>query len=97
MSDRLDNKTPNKSMMRNGKYLVEVDPEAVDDLIVFNLKTHLAMLKNDMKRRKVGEGLSFWSSDPKEDVKQYKRMIKAFKKVLWYYSGEETDDYPKKT
>lgn len=94
MNDMPDNKAPNKTMMRNGKYLVEVDPETVDDLIVFNLKTHLVMLKNDMKRRKKGDGLGFWSSNPDEDVKEYKRMVKAFEKVLWYYSGEETDDYP---
>lgn len=86
-----------KAMMRNGKYLVEVDSDAVDDIIAFSLKSHLLMLKNDMQMRKEGGGFGFWSSDPKEDVKEYKRMIKAMQNVLWYYSGEETDDYPSKT
>lgn len=81
-----------KAMMRNGKYLVEVDSDAVDDMIAFSLKTHLVMLMNDMQLRKEGGGLGFWSSDPKEDLKEYKRMIKAMQKVLWYYSGEETAD-----
>ena len=97
MSDMPDNKAPNKTMMRNGKYLVDLDPDTVDYLIAFSLKMHLEMLKSDMQRRKKGEGLGFWSSDPDEDVKEYKRMIKAFEKVLWYYSGEQTEDYPRKT
>lgn len=87
---------PNKAMMRSGKYLVEVDEDSADEIIAFSLKSHLVLLKKDLKSRKKGYGIGFWSSNPEEDVKEYKRMIKAFEKVLWYYSGEETEDYPRK-
>ena len=83
--------TQQKAMMRNGNFLVEVDAEEVDALIAFSMKTDLEVLANDMQKRKLGEGLGFWSSDPKEDVKQFKRMIKAFKRVLWYYTGEHSE------
>lgn len=65
-----------------GKITVELNAEAVDDIIVEQLLDTRARLLHDYERGTT----KVFSLDPKEDRQQIGEMIKALEKVIDWYS-----------
>ena len=59
---------------------VEVDADVVDKLVVRDLRWHYDNMLEPIPN------IPHYSSDPDEEKKQVKKMLKAFKKVINYYS-----------
>ena len=60
---------------------IEVCDEQLTELVVADLKSSLAGLREELKSKQA----NFFSLDPKEDRKIIKKHIKAFKLILDYY------------
>lgn len=55
--------------------------EAVDQIILAGLKDHLPLIQPNTKP-------PMYSYDPEEDLKEVKKLRKAFKRVIKYYGGD---------
>ena len=60
--------------------------ELIDPLVVNELRTSLAQLKNDRKLRARGKGMAVFVADQAEDVKKIDKLIEAMQSVMSYYS-----------
>ena len=66
---------------------LELESECVSGIVRAEMKGMIRSLRDDLKRRKAGHGLSIFSNDKDEDVAEIKRHIAAFNTVLKYYGG----------
>jgi gas vesicle protein len=69
------------------KYVVELDYEMVDKIIIQELQSNYADMKRDLANRVEGS-LAIWEHDVEEDKKAIKKHMKALKRILKYYGAE---------
>lgn len=67
--------------MDEPKMNVSIPIEAVDHIIVAGLIDHFALIQPNSKP-------PMFSYDPEEDLREVKKLRKAFKRVINYYGGE---------
>jgi predicted methyltransferase len=71
---------------------IEVDAELASKFVAEELKYAIECFERDIRANESGEGyLPVFETDPKEDLKAMKKMLKALKRVRTYYTvpGEE--------
>ena len=67
------------------KFIVELDYDAVDSIVVQFLKYQYSSIANDLERRKDNKDtLGIFSSDREEDIAEIQRHLTAFATVLSY-------------
>lgn len=72
-------------MSKDTKYLISVNWEAMQSVMVMVLKEDLASLRNDWNKvYKTKKGM-IWSTDFQEDLEEISSHISAYKKLLKYY------------
>ena len=69
------------------KYVVELDYEMVDKIIIQELQSNYADMKRDHASRDEGS-LAIWHHDVEEDKKAIRKHMKALKRILKYYGAE---------
>lgn len=65
---------------------IEIDHEIADRIVVASLKETLECFQKDYDSP---DAVGVFSWDYEEDKKQIKKRIKAIKKTLYLYTGEE--------
>jgi ribosomal protein L29 len=65
---------------------IELQAECVSGLVRADLKSALKNLRDDLKRRKAGHGMSIFCLDREEDIAEIKRHIAALETVIRYYT-----------
>lgn len=71
------------------KVTVELECEQIESLVKQDLITLLDCLQNDLGRIEENQRGYVFHTDWQEDLKEVKKHIKAFKRVLKYYGWEE--------
>ena len=71
------------------KVTVELDWDAVDDIVRKGLRSLRNNLKDDLKKRKNGTGMAIFESDKTADIALIKEHIEAFNLILRYYGGKD--------
>ncbi len=77
--------------MEARKVTVELNWDAVDDIVKQELISCRTNLKDDLKRRKKGTGLAIFETDKDTDIALINDHIKAFDIVLKYF-GVDKDE-----
>lgn len=75
---------------------IEIDDMFAEQVVIQMLHESMEMLEKDLVAYKEGDGpyIAVFSTDPDEDVKQLKKQIKAFKRVLsWYEPQVDRHDH----
>ena len=67
---------------------VTISDEQVDEILAHELVSDFTHLQERIEERRKGEGFSFESHDPEEDVEALEELIHAFKKVMEYYGAD---------
>jgi hypothetical protein len=70
------------------KVTVELDYDAVDDIVKQQLRSLRDYLKDDLERRKEDNGMAIFETDKEADIILMKEHIEAFNVILRYY-GEK--------
>lgn len=77
--------------MQTTKFMLEVEPEQVDAIVLQSLNEALEMMEKDFEDRVDNDSqLGIFSNDRLEDITRIQSHIDAFKKVISYYGGNET-------
>jgi hypothetical protein len=71
------------------KVTVELDWDAVDDIVRKGLRSLRNNLKDDLKKRKNGTGMAIFESDKTADIALIKEHIEAFNLILCYYGEKD--------
>lgn len=80
------------------KFIVELDYNAVDSIVVQVLKDQYSMFTYDLEYRKDGKKtLGIFSSDKEEDIAEIQRHLDAVETVLSYNMIQEDFEEWKKT
>lgn len=66
---------------------VTLSDEQVDEILAHELVRDFTHLQLRAEERRKGEGFSFESHDPEEDVEALEELISAFDKVMEYYGA----------
>ncbi len=72
------------------KVMVELDWDAVDDIVKQQLRSLRDNLKDDLERRKEDKGIAVFEIDKTTDIALIKEHVEAFNLILRYY-GEKND------
>jgi hypothetical protein len=72
------------------KVMVELDWDAVDDIVKQQLRSLRDNLKDDLERRKEDKGIAVFEVDKTTDIALIKEHVEAFNLILRYY-GEKND------
>lgn len=72
-------------MNKDTKYLIPVNWEAMQSLMVKVLKEDLDSLINDWNKVYKAKKGMIWSTDFQEDLEEISSHISAYKKILKYY------------
>lgn len=70
------------------KVTIEIEQEQIDAIIRTELKDFIGYFEADLARCEENKKGAIFSMDYEEDRKELKKHIKAFKRVLKYFSGE---------
>jgi hypothetical protein len=70
------------------KYKFELDYDQADSIVIQSLNTMLDCLQSDLKRTEESDRGYIFDSDKETDIKEIKKHIKSFKRVLKYYGGD---------
>jgi hypothetical protein len=71
------------------KVMVELDYDAVDDIVKYQLRSLRDNLKDDLSRRKEDKGMAIFETDKEADIILMKEHIEAFNVVLRYYGEKD--------
>jgi hypothetical protein len=71
------------------KVTVELDYDAVDDIVKQQLRSLRESLKDDLVRRKKDKGLAIFEVDKTTDIALIKEHIEAFNLILRYYGEKD--------
>lgn len=63
--------------------LVEITEDAADAIVRKSLRETLQGFQSDLDNNRYG----MFSYNPEEDTKQIKKLMKALRRVLYYYEG----------
>lgn len=73
------------------KFVIEMEPEQVDAVVLHGLREELEALEKDFEGRIENDHqLGIFSNDRLEDITYIQSHIDAFQKVLRYYGGNDT-------
>ena len=74
------------------KVSIHIDYETLDSIVVTGLVEAYETMKQSYKDRLDGtESVGIFSTHKEEDLRDIKRHLKAFKRVLKYYGHEDSD------
>jgi hypothetical protein len=71
------------------KVTVELDYDAVDDIVKQQLRSLRDNLKDDLERRKEDNGMAIFETDKEADIILMKEHIEAFNLILRYYGEKD--------
>lgn len=71
------------------KVTVELDYDAVDDIVKQQLRSLRDYLKDDLERRKEDNGMAIFEIDKEADIILMKEHIEAFNVILRYYGEKD--------
>jgi ribosomal protein S8 len=71
------------------KVTVELDYDAVDNIVKQELRSLRETLKEDLKKRKNGTGIAIFEVDKTTDVALIKEHVEAFNLILRYYGEKD--------
>jgi hypothetical protein len=71
------------------KVTVELDYDAVDDIVKQQLRSLRDYLKDDLERRKEDNGMAIFETDKEADIILMKEHIEAFNVILRYYGEKD--------
>jgi hypothetical protein len=71
------------------KVTVELDYDAVDDIVKQQLRSLRDYLKDDLERRKEDNGMAIFETDKEADIILMKEHIEAFNLILRYYGEKD--------
>jgi hypothetical protein len=71
------------------KVTVELDYDAVDDIVKQQLCSLRDNLKDDLERRKEDNGMAIFEIDKEADIILMKEHIEAFNLILRYYGEKD--------
>jgi hypothetical protein len=71
------------------KVTVELDYDAVDDIVKQQLRILRDYLKDDLERRKEDNGMAIFETDKEADIILMKEHIEAFNLILRYYGEKD--------
>jgi hypothetical protein len=71
------------------KVTVELDYDAVDDIVKQQLCSLRDNLKDDLERRKEDNGMAIFETDKEADIILMKEHIEAFNLILRYYGEKD--------
>ena len=71
------------------KVMVELDYDAVDDIVKQQLCSLRDNLKDDLERRKEDNGMAIFEIDKEADIILMKEHIEAFNLILRYYGEKD--------
>jgi hypothetical protein len=71
------------------KVTVELDYDAVDDIVKQQLCSLRDNLKDDLERRKEDNGMAIFEIDKEADIILMKEHIEAFNVILRYYGEKD--------
>ena len=71
------------------KVTVELDYDAVDDIVKQQLCSLRDNLKDDLERRKEDNGMAIFEIDKEADIILMKEHIEAFNVILRYYGVKD--------
>jgi hypothetical protein len=71
------------------KVTVELDYDAVDDIVKQQLCSLRDDLKDDLERRKEDNGMAIFEIDKEADIILMKEHIEAFNLILRYYGEKD--------
>ena len=71
------------------KVMVELDWDAVDDIVKQQLRSLRDYLKDDLERRKEDNGMAIFETDKEADIILIKEHIEAFNVILRYYGVKD--------
>jgi hypothetical protein len=71
------------------KVTVELDYDAVDDIVKQQLRSLRDYLKDDLERRKEDNGMAIFEIDKEADIILMKEHIEAFNVILRYYGVKD--------
>ncbi len=65
---------------------MDIDSDTLDELTVDNLKEMRESILESLVERKQDRGMAIFTTDKDEDIKQLKKLYKAFNRVINYMS-----------
>ena len=68
-------------------HTITVEWEQVLSIICHELSTDLDNLKEDLEKRKSGNGMAYFHHDQEKDIEAIEKHIDALQLVLEYYRG----------
>ena len=71
------------------KVMVELDYDAVDDIVKQQLRSLRDNLKDDLALRKKDKGMAIFDTDKTTDVALIKEHVEAFNLILRYYGEKD--------
>lgn len=71
------------------KVMVELDYDAVDDIVKQQLRSLRDNLKDDLALRKKDKGMAIFDTDKTTDVALLKEHVEAFNLILRYYGEKD--------
>ena len=73
------------------KFVVEIEPEQVDSIVLQSLREQLEMMEKDFEDRVENDSqLGIFSNNRLDDISHIQSHIDAFQKVIRYYGGNDT-------
>lgn len=74
------------------KVEIDINDDTADLLITENLKQIIAMMQNDLERRRNDVGISIFSTEKERDIDEMVHHIQAFRTTLAYFGGDSNED-----
>jgi hypothetical protein len=71
------------------KVMVELDYDAVDDIVKQQLRSLRDNLKDDLALRKKDKGMAIFDTDKTTDIALIKEHVEAFNLILRYYGEKD--------
>jgi hypothetical protein len=68
--------------------MIEIQQEQVDSIVQQEMRSMLDCLQDDLRRTEESDRGWIFHEDKEEDIKEIKKHIKSFKRVLKYYGGK---------
>ncbi len=69
--------------------MIELDYDAVDDIVKQQLRSLRDNLKDDLKRRKEDTGMAIFDTNKTIDIALIKEHVEAFNVILRYYGDKD--------
>jgi hypothetical protein len=76
--------------------IVIADTETIDLIVDQGLTEIYSNLRADYKSRKSGTGMAIFDTDMDTDIKEIRKLIKAFKLVMKYCCADNPDNLDRK-